>query len=275
MGGDLGAGDRPASDGRRARSDHLTPSVWRIDDLNLAANNLMFGPGARPGRLQLSFKLNDAPITVTSDSLVLSPLAAKARATVEGFDVAPVQAYLPPSVPAAPRTGKVSLAMAAAIELSPAGLKSGRVQGKVTTAGLEVFQTGKTEPFLKIPRLDLEIKDADLVARAVTIGSLGVEGLAPGGPRRSGAHRSPGARRPIGFGEQRRAGRRPVRSIGRGRTHPTGGGRLRPARGGRAGPFRLQGESRADRAAESRARLQGRGRQAPHDAHDHRPVGGS
>src|SRR6266436_2111562 len=138
-------------------------SVWRIDDLNLAANNLVIGPGARPGRLQLSFKLNDAPITVTSDSLLLTPLAAKARATVEGFDVAPVQAYLPPSVPAAPRSGKVSLSMAAAIELSPAGLKSGRVQGKVTTAGLEVFQTGKTEPFLKIPRLDLEIKDADLV----------------------------------------------------------------------------------------------------------------
>jgi hypothetical protein len=161
-----------------ARDQTTSPeSVWRIDDLNLAANNLMFGPGARPGRLQLSFKLNDAPITVTSDSLVLTPLAAKARATVEGFDVAPVQAYLPPSVPAAPRTGKVSLAMAAAIELSPAGLKSGRVQGKVTTTGLEVFQTGKTEPFLKIPRLDLEIKDADLVARAVTIGSLGVEGL--------------------------------------------------------------------------------------------------
>jgi uncharacterized protein involved in outer membrane biogenesis len=161
-----------------ARDQTTSPaSVWRIDDLNLAANNLMIGPGARPGRLQLSFKLNDAPFTVTSDSLVLAPLAAKARATVEGFDVAPVQAYLPPSVPAAPRTGKVSLSMAAAIELSPAGLKSGRVQGKVTTAGLEVFQTGKTEPFLKIPRLELEIKDADLVARAVTIGSLGVEGL--------------------------------------------------------------------------------------------------
>ena len=161
-----------------ARDQTTSPeSVWRIDDLNLAANNLMIGPGARPGRLQLSFRLNDAPITVTSDSLVLTPLAAKARATVEGFDVAPVQAYLPPSVPAAPRAGKVSLAMAAAIELSPAGLKSGRVQGKVTTAGLEVFQTGKTEPFLKIPRLDLEIKDADLVARAVTIGSVGVEGL--------------------------------------------------------------------------------------------------
>jgi hypothetical protein len=153
-------------------------SVWRIDDLNLAANGLMFGPGARPGRLQLSFKLNDAPITVVSDSLVLVPLAAKARATVEGFDVAPVQAYLPPSVPAAPRAGRVSLAMAAAIELAEGGLKSGTVQGKVTTAGVEVFQTGRTEPFLKVARLDLEIKEADLAARSLTIGSLAIDGLA-------------------------------------------------------------------------------------------------
>src|SRR5262245_19722901 len=45
-------------------------SVWRIDDPNLAANGLMFGPGAKPGRLQLDFKHNDAPITVVSDSLV-------------------------------------------------------------------------------------------------------------------------------------------------------------------------------------------------------------
>ena len=161
-----------------ARDQTTSPvSVWRIDDLNLTANHLMLGPGARPGRLQLSFKLNDAPITVTSDSLVIAPLAAKARATVEGFDVAPVQAYLPPSVPASPRAGKVDLAVTAAVELGPTGLKSGSARGKVTTAGLQVFQTGKTDPFLKIPRLDVEIKEADLVARSVTIGSLGVEGL--------------------------------------------------------------------------------------------------
>ena len=160
------------------RDQTTTPvSVWRIDDLNLAANGLMFGPGARPGHLQLSFKLNDAPITVTSDSLVLTPLAARARATVEGFDVAPVQAYLPPSVPAGPRAGRVSLAMAAAVELDPKGLKSGNVQGKVTTSGVEVFQTGRTDPFLKVAKLDVEIKQADLVARSVTIGSLAIEGL--------------------------------------------------------------------------------------------------
>ena len=113
-----------------------------------------------------------------SDSLVLAPLAAKARATIEGFDLAPVQVYLPPSVPAAPRSGRVSLAMTAAVELGPTGLKRGSVQGKMTTAGVEVFQTGRTEPFLKVSRLDLEIKEADFAARSVTIGALGIEGLA-------------------------------------------------------------------------------------------------
>src|SRR5215831_19499830 len=161
-----------------ARDQTTSPvSVWRIDDLNLAANGLMFGPGARPGRLQLSFKLNDAPISVTSDSLVLAPLAAKARATVEGFDVAPVHVYLPPTVPAGPRAGRVSLAATTAIELGPTGIKTGRVQGKVTTSGVEVFQTGRTEPFLKVGRLDVEIKEADLAARSVTIGALAIEGL--------------------------------------------------------------------------------------------------
>ncbi|MGH7342921.1 MAG: DUF748 domain-containing protein, partial [Candidatus Rokuibacteriota bacterium] len=152
-------------------------SVWRIDELNLAANGLMIGPGARPGRLELSLKLNGAPITVTSDSLILAPLATKARATVEGFDLAPVHVYLPPSVPAAPRAGRVSLALTAAVELEPTGLKSGNVKGKIATTGVEVFQTGRTEAFLKVPRLDLEIKDADLAARSVTIASLAIEGL--------------------------------------------------------------------------------------------------
>ena len=243
-------------------------SVWRIDDVNLAANGLMIGPGARPGRLELSFKLNDAPITVASDSLILVPLAAKARATVEGFDLAPVHVYLPPSVPAAPRAGRVTLALAAAVELGPAGIKSGNVKGKVATTGVEVFQTGRTEPFLKIPRLDVEIKDADLAARSVTIASLAIEGLsgravrdaqeridlvAMAGPREP----AQGAAPPVSPAATPAAAR--VRST---------------VAGGRRHASRLQGEGRADHLASGGARAQGRGRQAAHDAHGDRPVGG-
>src|SRR5262249_5426377 len=46
------------------------------------------------------------------------------------------------------------------------------------TSGVEIFQTGHADPFLKVARLDVEIKEADLVARSVTIGSVAIDGLA-------------------------------------------------------------------------------------------------
>src|SRR5262249_61356931 len=111
-------------------------------------------------------------------SLGPRPGAGGARAPVGGCGAPRGRVFLPPGVPAAPRAGRVSLALAAVIELGEGGLKSGTVQGKVTTAGVEVFQTGRAEPFLKVARLDLEIKEADLAARSLTIGSLAIDGLA-------------------------------------------------------------------------------------------------
>jgi len=153
-------------------------SAWQIDDMTLDASGLTIGPGARPGRLEMKLKLNGTPISVTSDSIVLTPLAVSARVAVDGFDLAPVRPYLPPTVPAAPHAGRVSLALQLAVELEPGGLKRGSVRGDVAVAGLEVVQAGRTEAFLKIPRVDVKIKDADLVARSLTIGAVEVEGLA-------------------------------------------------------------------------------------------------
>jgi uncharacterized protein involved in outer membrane biogenesis len=151
-------------------------SDWRIDDLAIEARNLMIGEGARPGNLEAKLKLNGAPITAAIDSLVIVPLAASARVTVDGFDLAPLPPYLA-SVPAAPRAGKVNAALALAIELAPTGLKRGTVRGGVALSGLEVLQTGRTDPFLTVPGLSVKINDADLVARAFTIGAIEVDGL--------------------------------------------------------------------------------------------------
>lgn len=151
-------------------------SDWRIDDLAIEARNLMIGEGARPGNLEAKLKLNGAPITAVADSLVIVPLAASARVTVDGFDLAPLPPYLA-SAPAAPRAGKVNAALALAMELAPTGLKRGTVKGGVALSGLEVLQTGRTDPFLIVPGLSVKINDADLVARAVTIGAIEVDGL--------------------------------------------------------------------------------------------------
>lgn len=153
-------------------------SEWRIGELTVDASDLTTRVAARSGRVETKLKLNGAPVTVTTDSVTLEPLAVSARVVVDGFDLAPVYPYLPPSVPAAPRAGRVSLALALAIELGQDGLKRGTVRGDVAMAGLEVFQAGRGEPFLKIPQAGVKIKDADLVARSVTIGAVELEGLA-------------------------------------------------------------------------------------------------
>src|SRR2546426_5261545 len=152
-------------------------SQWRVDDMTLETRGLTYGCSTRPGSLEMKFKLNGASVAVASDSVSLRPLPASGRVTVEGFDLAFLHPYLA-SVPAAPRAGRMSLALALAVELAPTGLKRGTVQGEVGTAGLEVVQTGRTEPFLVIPRVGVKIKDADLVARSVTLGAVEVEGLA-------------------------------------------------------------------------------------------------
>jgi uncharacterized protein involved in outer membrane biogenesis len=151
-------------------------SEWRIDDVTIETRNLMLGEGARPGNLEAKLKVNGAPIVATADSLAIVPLAASARVTVDGFDLAPLRPYLT-SAPAAPRAGKVNAALALAIELAPTGLKRGTVRGGVALNGLEILQAGRTDPFLTVPGLSVKINDADLVARAFTIGAIEVDGL--------------------------------------------------------------------------------------------------
>src|SRR5213593_305305 len=150
-------------------------SAWRLDDLTLDASGLTTRRASPPGRLETKLTLNRTPIAVTSASVALEPLAVSGRVTIDGLDLAQVRPYVPPSISATPHAGRVSLAMALAVELAPSGLKRGTVKGDVTLDGLEVFQAGRTEPFFKAARLGVKIREADLVARSVVIGAIEIE----------------------------------------------------------------------------------------------------
>src|SRR4030095_1285747 len=224
--------------------------------------NLMIGEGARPGNLEAKLKLNGAAGAATADSLAIVPLAASARVTVDGFDLAPLRPYLA-SAPAAPRAGKVNAALALAIELAPTGLKRGTVRGGVALNGLEVLQTGRTDPFLTVPGLSVKINDADLVARAFTIGAIEVDGLSLRAVRDAQAKidlvaSASGRRR--ASGAPRADGERPARADPAERGECAGFGRSvgEPAAS-------AQVEDRADRAPERHGHVQGRGREADHD----------
>src|SRR6266850_2494988 len=154
------------------------PSEWRIEGLGVDASDLSTKPKAKPGRLAVKLKLNGAPISVTSDSLALDPFKAAVRVDVDGFDLAAVRPYLPPSVPAAPRTGRAGLGLELVVEMDPTGLKRAVAAGDLGVSGLEVVQVGRTEAFMKLPRLGIKVKGADLVARTVTIAGVELDGLA-------------------------------------------------------------------------------------------------
>jgi len=156
-----------------ARDQTTSPaSAWRLDEMTLDANGLTTGRAARPGRLVIKLKLNGTPITVTSDSVGLQPVAVAGRVTIDGFDLALARPYVPPTVPAAAHAGRMSLALALGLELEPEGLKRAVVKGDVTLEGLEVFQADSPEPFFKTARLGVKIKEADLVSRSIVIGAV-------------------------------------------------------------------------------------------------------
>ena len=154
------------------------PSEWRIEGLTVDASELSTRPKAKPGRLALKLRLNGATVSVTSEALGLDPLKAVARVDVDGFDLAAVRPYLPPRLPAAPRAGRAGVALELVVESGPAGLTRAVAAGDLGASGLEVAQAGRTEPFLKLPRLGIKVKGADLVARTVTIAAVELEGLA-------------------------------------------------------------------------------------------------
>jgi uncharacterized protein involved in outer membrane biogenesis len=160
--------------------DQMTapPSEWRIEGLTVDASDLSTRPKAKPGRLALKLRLNGATVSVTSDALGLDPFKALVRVDVDGFDLAAVRPYLPPNLRAAPRAGRAGVALELVVESGPAGLTRAVAAGDLGVSGLEVVQAGRTEPFLKLPRLGVNVKGADLVARAVTIAAVELEGLA-------------------------------------------------------------------------------------------------
>src|SRR6266850_2345909 len=144
------------------------PSEWRIEGMTVDASDLSTRPRAKPGRLAVKLRLNGSAVSVTSESLALDPFKAAARVDVDRFDIAAVGPYLPLNLPAAARAGRANLALEAVVELGPSGLTRAVAAGDLGASGLEVVQAGRTEPFLKLPRLGIKVKGADLVARTVT-----------------------------------------------------------------------------------------------------------
>ena len=160
------------------------PRDWRIDGLTVDASGLSTGGNAPPGKLSVRAQITSSPggkkpasLAVDSDSLRLVPLAASVKLALSDFDVTTAMPYVPGTLPASPSKGRLGVDVTARVERGDADLTRAAASGTVRLDDVAVVQRGAKAPFVSLPKLVVAIKDADAVARAITIGRIELEGL--------------------------------------------------------------------------------------------------
>lgn len=161
-----------------ARDLAVTPAAeWRIASLTVETRNLTTRPGAAPGQLGASLKLNGTPIALKDGAVGLTPLRVSGRLSVDGFDLSLVRPYVPGTIAAVPAAGRLSIGLTFAVERGETALTKLAAAGDVGLEGFQAFRRDVTEPFVTIPKLAVAIKEADLVKRAFTFASVDIDGL--------------------------------------------------------------------------------------------------
>lgn len=160
----------------RIRDQAVAPErTWRVENLHVDGTSLSTRPGAAPGRLRVTARVNGAPVAVTADRVAPAAQAVTARVEARGFDLPSLAPYVPSAVAALPTSGRLSLALTATFE---GGAAPRRVlAGDVTVEDLALARRDADTPFLRVPRLAITIGQADLVAREVTLAAVEAEGL--------------------------------------------------------------------------------------------------
>jgi hypothetical protein len=159
------------------------PRQWRIEGLMVDGQGLSTAGEDPPGTLEVQARLSAQPggkpaaVQVHADSVRLVPLAASARISLTGFDLASVLPYLPDTLPARPTSGNLGLGLTASVEQGGSGLRRATASGSLRLADLAVTQRGAATPFLTLPTLAVSLRQADAIARSVSLAAVEMDGL--------------------------------------------------------------------------------------------------
>ena len=116
-------------------------------------------------------------ISVDAGSLRLIPLSATARMVVDGFDLGALGPYWPPTLPALAQAGSLAVTVNAGVERGETGLSRAVASGSVRLDALTLVRRDQSTPFLTVPKLTVGLKQADMIARTVALGSIAIEGV--------------------------------------------------------------------------------------------------
>ena len=155
------------------------PTVWLVQDLDFDAAGLAARPGAAPGRLALRVRINEAELAVEADRFRLEPLGFRARLTLDAFPLTWLNPYVfePLGVRHRPTDGRLGVVLNATVESDADAVRKGVLSGSLGLVSAAYGHVGRADPFVTGARLDVKIKEADIVARTLTIESVGLEAL--------------------------------------------------------------------------------------------------
>jgi uncharacterized protein involved in outer membrane biogenesis len=154
-------------------------SEWKIRDLSIEAGNLTTRPSGPIGTVAVRGALNESPVEFSARDIDLTPTSFAGKFSIQKFSLLQVRPYLPP-LPASVESGVAGIDIAVKLELGsgPGGLAVGVITGDVVVASLALAQPGKTAaPFLVVPRIDVGLKEVNLVTRVVTLSAIDIQGL--------------------------------------------------------------------------------------------------
>ena len=161
-----------------AHDEAVTPPTdWEVRELGLEVGQLTTRPGAKPGSGSARARIDEAKLELTGETLRLEPLGAVVRIVLDGFELRRLSPYMSHAGAAyRVKGGRLAAAMTANVDHKGEELTRAALSGTVSVEGEAVARTEHDDPFLEIPRATVNVKEADMITRSLTVSSAAVEG---------------------------------------------------------------------------------------------------
>jgi len=161
-----------------ARDEAVAPvSTWKVEDLTVDGIGISTRAGARPGRLAVRARVNGSTLSFEADPVELTRTAVEARVALSAFDVALAVPYVPATVAVIPTAGRLTLDLRVKTARQTEGPLRVVVSGTVGLAEVAVLRRGAPAPLLRVPKLNVVIKEALPLESVITLAALEADGL--------------------------------------------------------------------------------------------------
>ena len=161
-----------------ARDEAVAPvSTWKIEDLTIDGTGISTRAGARAGRLTVRARVNGSTLAFEADPVELTRTAVEARVALSAFDVTLAVPYVPPTIAVIPTAGRLTLDLRVKTARPTEGPLRVVVGGTVGLADVAVLRRGAPAPLLRVPKLNVVIKEALPLESVITLAALEADGL--------------------------------------------------------------------------------------------------